>query len=164
MTTRRPLVLKDGRVQEIPAGDEIPSAIVPGEGGGGGGSFEIETVTVVTGSISPNVPNAATGVEMALGYRLFAITVDRPARVRLYTTADDQDDDLTRPIGIDPHSDSGVMFDYVAICADRRYRTNPTVDGWNDDSPRTSVIPMTVTNLSDTTGTVEVTFEFLRTE
>ena len=37
MSERRPLVLVDGLLQEMPAGDTISTAIAPGSGGGGGG-------------------------------------------------------------------------------------------------------------------------------
>lgn len=39
MAERRPLVLLDDNlIGEIPAGDMLPSSIIPGGGGGGGGS------------------------------------------------------------------------------------------------------------------------------
>jgi len=37
MAERRPLIVKDGRIEEIPSGDTISTAIAPGSGGGGSG-------------------------------------------------------------------------------------------------------------------------------
>lgn len=140
----------------------INTVLITGSGGGGGGSTRTN-VSVTTPSLAPNVPSSATPITMATSYRVLSLSTSQPARVRLYATVAQQTADLNRPIGVDPLANSGLMLDYVTLGTQSR-SLNPLVDGANYEEIPTSVIAMTVTNLTLTAGTVQVTMGFLRTE
>lgn len=123
--------------------------------------------TRATATYTTGVLTASGGQEMGLvtlskGYRLYKVTTDRPARVRLYNYADYRDLDATRPIGTDypRRFDGGLHFELVTTANALTWYTNPVVDGFSD----TAQIPITVDNLQDQDATVTVEFTYLPTE
>ena len=103
-------------------------------------------------------------IQLTVGYRLYAMTVSRLARVRLYDTVAHRDADVARAPGVRPLDDHGLMFDYVAASvAQQNVTLSPVVDGFDGQSTPTGNVPITVNNLG-ATGTVAVTLTFLRTE
>lgn len=132
------------------------------DAGGGEGSTR-RTATATTPSLAPNAPSAATTIPMATSYRILSLTTSRAARVRLYATAAQQAADLNRAVGVDPLANSGLILDFVTLGTQSR-GLNPLVDGSNLEFEPTADIPMTVTNLTLTAGTVQCTFGYLRTE
>lgn len=135
-----------------------------GSGGGGGEGGETRAVAnATTTSLAPNALTTGTPIVLAVGYRLLSISTTRPARVRLYISPDLRDADEVRAIGVDPDPASGVTLDYVTSTGDYE-PLNPLVDGVSLELPPTATIPMTVTNLDTTTGTVGVSIGYLRTE
>jgi hypothetical protein len=91
---------------------------------------------------------------------LLKIETDKAARVRLYTTTTGRDADETRSFITEPDANNGVMFDYITTSGDLSNDLSPTVDGFVATG---TAIPITVTNLSGSTGTVTVTLTYVRT-
>lgn len=141
----------------------ITTVLITGTGDGGGEGSARTNVAVTTPSLAPNVPSAATPITMATAYRVLSLSTSRPARVRLYATVAQQVADLNRPVGVDPLANSGLMLDFVTLGTQSR-SLNPLVDGANYEEIPSATIPMTVTNLTLTAGTVQVTLGYLRTE
>lgn len=139
--------------------------LVGGTGGGGGGEGgeTRATANATTATLAPNESTGITPIMLATGFRIFDISTTKPARVRLYATADMQTVDLPRAIGVDPDPGSGVLLDYVTDAGDIE-ALNPLVDGMSLETIPSSSIPMTVTNLDTTAGLVTVSLGYLRTE
>lgn len=144
----------------VPSQKAVKTAIVSAVGGA---TWTRATEMDTTASLAPNASDTATTSTLGLGYRIYAIQTSRPARVRLYTSTAAQTADLSRPIGIDPAPAAGVVLDYVTTSTSMQ-ALQPLVEGANLDGPPSVLIPMTVTNLDTATGTVAVTFIFVRTE
>lgn len=121
------------------------------------------TATATTASIAPGATDTTTSMTLSAGYRLYSIQTSRPARVQLYTTAAAKAADAARVIGTDPAADAGVTLDYVTTDTNR-HSLSPTVDGESLESTPSSNISMRVTNKDTATGTVTVTFVWLKTE
>ena len=128
----------------------------------GGGSFTRTTATYTTGSLVAS--GQETGVvALAAGYRLYVVSTDRPARVRLYATVAYRDADASRPKGTDPSGDHGVVLEVITASDLLEVTLAPVVNGAVLDGGG-SMVPITVDNLDSTTGTVTVTIDYLRTE
>ena len=101
---------------------------------------------------------------MSVGYRIYRVVTDRAARVRLYATVAKQEADASRPIGTDPAGDHGLLFEYVTTSSALGAFLSPTVDGASFESVPSPNIPVTITNVSGTTGTVRVDLVHVVTE
>lgn len=101
---------------------------------------------------------------MASGYRVLRVSTDRVARVRLYTTAAKRDADATRPAAGTPTGDHGLLLDVLTTTSMLTLDLSPTMDGWDAKVTPDGVIPITVDNLSGSTGTVTATLTYLQTE
>lgn len=128
-----------------------------------GGSWTRQGASVTTGSLANNALSK-TSIPLALGYRLFKITTDKAARVRIYATADQQTADEARAIGTDPTGDHGLIFEYVTVTGTLSAVLSPFVDGASMELTPSTNIPVTVTNMSGSTGTVKVDLTYVRTE
>jgi len=132
--------------------------------GGGGGSLPTRTSAVYTTASLPN-GNSETGtISLATAYRLFKIETDEPARVRVYATAAQQTADLSRPIGVDPTGDHGLIFEFVTTDELLSAVLSPFVDGASMEAMTSADIPITVTNRSGAADTIQVTFIYIATE
>jgi lysophospholipase L1-like esterase len=118
---------------------------------------------VTTGSVANNTTISAL-LPIAKSYRLLKITTDKPARVRLYDTAAHRTADVARSSSVDPTGEHGCYLDLVTGLSSLTKTLSPQVDGSNFETIPVSDIPITVTNLSGTTGTVTVTVSFISTE
>jgi hypothetical protein len=118
----------------------------------------ITTATITTASIANGAIEKGT-VNIAQGYRLLSMTTDKGCRVRIYTTTTGRDADETRAVGDDAPESVGLLFEYndpAAVTVD----LSPTVDGFLSSG---IAVPYTITNNSGSTGTVTVTFNYVRT-
>lgn len=120
------------------------------------------TATHTTASLSIGVAEQST-ITMTKSFRLQKITTDRACRVRLYDRAAKQVTDLSRTVGSRPPTDSGLLFDFVAVAGALSADLTPLVDGSSMEVTPVVTIPMTVTNLSST-STVTVTLIYIPTE
>lgn len=103
-------------------------------------------------------------VGLATGFRLLSVATDKAARVRLYDRTAKQAADLARAIGTPLTGDHGLVLEYVTTPSVLSATLSPEVDGHSMEATPVSAIPVTVTNMSGTTGTVATTFTFIATE
>lgn len=122
------------------------------------------TATATTASLAPGAADSSTTVTLGKGYVLYSIQTSRPARVELYETAAAMAADATRAAGVDPLSSAGVVLDYVTPAGATTYPLGPLVHGANLEAVPISTISMRVTNNDSSTGTVVVTFVWLKVE
>lgn len=126
---------------------------------GGGGTrdeFEYTTGSIAAGAYEEDI------LDLFPSVRLFRIATDIPARVRVYASTAQRDADADRPIGTLPSGDHGRLFEFVTTDDDLDWTLSPAVDmsSYDDDGN----FGITVTNLTDSTDTVTVTFHYVRTE
>lgn len=121
------------------------------------------TGTLTTGSIADS-ENDIGNITLAKSYRLMSITTDKPCRVRFYATMAQQTADASRPIGTDPTGNHGLMFEFVTTIEVLTSALSPFVDGSNLEVSPTTSIPISIQNLSGSTGTVTVSFVYIGTE
>lgn len=140
------------------------SITITATGGGGGGGYTRDTETYTTASLATDATETGT-IAFGQAYTVYRIEVDKPARVRLYATEAQRDADEARPFGDIPTGNHGLVLD-VLIDEDFFLDSpildiTPTVSGANLDVGN---VPITVTNLDVSTGTVQVDITYLRTE
>jgi hypothetical protein len=121
------------------------------------------TTTVTTSSLAAGAVDSSITCPLATTYRLLSIQTSRPARVRLYNTTAKRTADLSRPVGTDPVSDTGVMLEFVTVDT-AVHGLSPLTDGASMETVPGASIPMSVTNNDTVTGTVAVTFAWQRIE
>lgn len=137
--------------------------------------------TGYTGSVGPTVTGAytrttisssatlANDVPTAMnitgfkGYTLYKIQTSTAAWVRVYSNAAARSADTSRSSTVDPSSDAGVLAEVITT-GSQTVSFAPTVAGFNDESPATTNIPITVTNQSGSSANVTVTLTLLQTE
>jgi hypothetical protein len=107
--------------------------------------------------------NASRTLELYPSVRLFKVETNRPARVRIYPTAEMRDADLDRPIGVKPTGNHGRLLEVVTADDLLELWLSPAVDITTVDK-FDSDFYVSVTNLDDTSGAVEVTYHYFRTE
>lgn len=129
----------------------------------GGGLQSRATVTYTTASLATNATETGT-VTMAIGYRLLHIATDKAARVQIYSTTAARTADASRPIGTDPTGNHGLMLEYVTTASVLAADLSPFVDAASMEGTPSTSIPIRVTNLSVSTGTVATTLTWIRTE
>ena len=130
---------------------------------GGGTSWERATATITTASL--NAAEQGAGVDkLAPGSRLYSLTTDVSARVRLYTTAAKRDADAGRLISTPPVADAGLVLDYLTTYDFKGGDLSPLVDGFDDKGIPDGVIPYLIDNMESVPNPVTVTLTFLRTE
>lgn len=130
---------------------------------GGGSAWTRETVTITTASLNAAEQEAGT-VHLAPGFRLYAITTDVSARVRLYTDAAKRDADAARLISTPPGADIGLVLDYLTTYDFKGGDLSPLVDGFDGKATPDGVIPYLIDNMESVPNPVTVTLTFLRTE
>lgn len=129
----------------------------------GGGMAPRTTVVYTTASL-PSMTRQVGLVNLGETYQLLGISADRACRVRLYASADHRAEDLSRPAGKLPslNKDHGLMFEAVLLGVVMELAVAPAVIGANLEPTPSALIPLAVDNLSGETGTVSVTFTYVR--
>ena len=119
----------------------------------------IQTVSKSTASIATGVNETLT-INIAQGYRLLKIETNFAARVRLYTTTAGRDADVSRDLNV-PFSESiGLLMDATTDSSLLSYDLPILIDGYVASG---TAIPMTITNISGATRTINVTLTYVRT-
>lgn len=142
---------------------------------GGGSSPGRSTVNISGGSLNSVAPNArVTGsLTMAKSFLLQKVVATFPTRVRLYCTAASRDttspvNEPPRPVYVPPApgTQHGVITDLYLDTSDKYtgWKLSPPAEGCNLDSPTTSTIYYSVTNLDTVTRNLSVTFTFVQEE
>ena len=128
-----------------------------------GGGWKRATASLISSALAPAALQK-TAIPLARSYRLFKISTDKAARVRLYATAAQRDADEARAIGTDPTGDHGLIFEFVTTTLLLSAVLSPFVDGSSMESAPSANIPISITNLSGTSATVKVDLTYVRTE
>lgn len=127
-----------------------------------GGGFARHDQEDVTGLLPPDAKETST-VTLYPSVRLYKISTNRPARVRMYPTADMRDADLFRPIGTTPRGNHGRLLEVVTATDLLELILSPAVDITSVDAFNSDFY-VSVTNLDLVAGPVVVTYSFFRTE
>jgi len=117
------------------------------------------TATHTTVSLSDSASEQSS-IQLAKAYRLLSLSMDVPARVRLYDRAAKQVADVSRAAGVVPVGDSGLVLDFVGSLTELTANLSPQVFGDNMETTPSSNIPITVTNLSGVTQSVTIQFVY----
>lgn len=149
-----------------PQGPQGPQGIQgpqgdPGPAGADGG-FVARTTTSHTTASLPSNNTENVSLTLKPGYRVLCIETDKAARVRAYDSSASRTADAARPVGVDPTGVHGVIFDVVTTASTLTWWLNPAVDGYTVDA--TDTVPVAVTNLSGSSGTVTVDVTWVRSE
>jgi hypothetical protein len=137
----------------------------------GGLPSSLTQVSISSGSIANNA--AATGsIAMAKTFALVFVLTNIASRIQLYSTAAGRDTspEPTRPVSVPPTPGlaNHIICDYVLTGLPGvpfNFPCDPPVLGANQDSTTQSTsIYWRLTNLSGSTGTVNVTLTFLQME
>ena len=120
-------------------------------------SFDHITSSLTPGATEQGIVNAFPG------WRVIRLRTNRPARVRLYPTLAQRENDLNRGIGIKPKGNSGRLLEMVTYAGALSWDMNPTVDLASMEKADPAFFS-SVTNLDSVTGTVVTTYTYVRTE
>ena len=137
-------------------------ALLTGVVTGGGGAGNRANVAITTASIA-NAAYSTNSVTLAKGYTIYKITTSAASWVRVYTNVAARTTDATRSQTTDPQPGAGVIAEVITTGANVVVMSPATI-GFNDESPVSNTIPIAVTNLSGSTGTITVTFTYLELE
>jgi hypothetical protein len=129
----------------------------------GGGLPSRASAAKTTASLAAGASETGT-ITLAKSYRLLRLSTNRPARVRLYTTAAKRDADAARPIGTDPTGDHGLVLEFASTASMLAADLSPQADGSNLEASPTAAIPISITYLDAGAGTVTATLTYLTTE
>jgi len=132
-----------------------------GGGGGGGSSATRNTETETTASIADGAAGNVAFADIGKSYVLYEVTTDKAAWVRIYDEVASRTADASRTQGQDPAEGSGVIAEFITGGA-TTVKVTPGVFGWVGNSE--STVPVSVTNLSGSTGTVQVDITALTLE
>lgn len=121
-----------------------------------------QNAIITTSSIANNATENGS-LTLAPGWRLYKVTFNVGARLRLYASIAQRLADAGRAVGTDPDitTDHGLFFDFVAGDGILSAVLSPLVDGY---CPSGVSVPYAVTNLSGGTASIEVTTTWVRTE
>lgn len=95
---------------------------------------------------------------LASDYRILYIQTSAPARVRLYTTQEDQDTDLSRAVTTQPNPGLGIVMDYLTAAVLLEAPLSPVPEGATFTNPLSTNIPISVTSVSGGIITVTLTW------
>jgi len=118
------------------------------------------TPALIVGQVYPTI------VQIAKGFQCMRVAVSAPARVELYKTAATQNADLSRPFtqAVVIGTENGIIGDwYLLQASELDWICSPDVPGSNGDSPQTSSIYTTVTNIGASASSIVVTITFTPT-
>lgn len=130
-----------------------------------GGGGVLPTRADLVGS-SGSLANGASGPINITGYKAYSllkVATSAAAWVRLYVSEAARSADSSRLQGTDPAPGSGVIAEVITTGAET-VLISPGAVGFNDEGPVTTNIPVRVTNLSGSTGTITVTLTAIQLE
>jgi hypothetical protein len=130
--------------------------------GGGGGAGNRANVSVTTGTLA-NAASFVGNITLAAGYAIYKVTTTGAAWVRLYSNTVTQSSDSSRSQFNDPQPGAGVMVEAITTAANT-VLISPAAVGWNDSTPVSNSIPITITNLASGSASITVTLTYLGLE
>lgn len=131
-------------------------------GGGGGGAGSRANISTTIGPIS-NAVSVNADLAGYKGYALYKVTTSAASWVRLYTSNTARTNDSTRTIDVDPQPGAGVIAEIISSGANV-VTVSPGAVGFNDDTPVSNSVPITITNISGSPATITVTLTMLPLE
>ena len=131
-------------------------------GGGGGGTGSRANISTTIGPIS-NAVSVNADLAGYKGYALYKVTTSAASWVRLYTSNTARTNDSTRTIDVDPQPGAGVIAEIISSGANV-VTVSPGAVGFNDDTPVSNNVPITITNISGSPATITVTLTMLPLE
>lgn len=133
--------------------------------GGSGGGTGLASRATLSGSTGNIANNGTINLNVAgyKGYLLYKIQTSGAAWVRVYTDSASRSADSSRTQGSDPAPDAGVIAEIITTAAETII-ISPGAIGFNNDSPVTDNIPLTVTNLTGGVNSITVTLTAVELE
>lgn len=125
----------------------------------------LSTRTVVSGTSSILSDGSSDNVSIVAfkSYALLSIETSSAAWVRLYTNEAARTADFSRSQQTDPLPDAGVIAEVITNGAET-VKISPAILGYNDETTPSTLIPITITNLSGTSNAVTVSLKILKLE
>lgn len=120
-----------------------------------------QTVTYTTGSLAQWGTTTGT-VTIKRGFQVLSVATDAAARVRLYASTTYRTADASRPIGIDPEGDHGLIAEFVTGAGLLSLTASPVPSGYSMADSQSC--PLAVERLAAGSGTVAVTFVVMKIE
>lgn len=130
--------------------------------GTGAGLSSRSTAQTTTGNIANNA-TANVSITGFKTYVLLKITTSHASWVRLYTDVASRTADSSRLQGSDPLPGSGVIAEVISS-GNETILISPGTIGFNNESPITTSIPVSVTNLSGSSVDISITLTLLQLE
>ena len=127
---------------------------------GGSTVPQIQDLSGTTASLADDA-TAELNITGYKAYSLFKITTSAEAWVKVYVDDASRDADATRSEGQDPSPGSGVISE-VRTSGAESILISPGIMGFNNDSPRTDAIYLSVTNRSGSATAITVTLTALQ--
>jgi hypothetical protein len=149
---------------------EVGTTTTTGSGGGGssgGGSSKqptAQSASITSGPLNPGQTFVST-MQVAKSFTLLGITTSGPARVQLYGTQQAQSSDAYRGLDVPPPAGTlqGLICDVALDTAPYNWEFQDRV-GANSNTPQTSAIYVTLTNIGSASETVTLTLVYVPLE
>ncbi len=132
-----------------------------------GGLLEttLATRTVKTGSVTTGSLNTATMEIVGFkSYVLSKVATDYPARVRIYTDTTERNTDFYRSTTTSVPANLGLIAEVITTSGSLTKLVSPGVFGFNNDSPSSSTIYVSVTNNDTVTRNITLNLTLLQLE
>lgn len=127
-----------------------------------GGGFARYSSELTTASLASGVDEVGD-ISLYASVRIWKLSTNRPARVRLYPTVGQRGTDRPRGIGVKPQPNGGRLLEIVTRPDFLELFLSPVVDVTSVASDDATFY-YSVTNLDSAAGPVVVTFNYFRTE
>jgi hypothetical protein len=148
-----------------PSATTINSSITSG-GASGGGSSSSTSLSITNTSIKTTSLNAGSkftgSFALSKAFELLNITATSPCRVQMYGTALAQSSDAFRPLDVSPPAGTGqnIICDIVLDTFPYNWSFQNR-EGSNSDSPVTSTVYLTVTNLDAVSDIITLSISYI---
>lgn len=113
-----------------------------------------------TGIINPSSTEVGF-ISLANEYRVYKVSTNVPARVRLYPTSAARDEDLDREPGVDPSSTMPVVLDIVTFPGQLTLFLVPPAQGFDGEGAQDKMIPISVENRGNYATNVAVSIDYV---
>jgi hypothetical protein len=127
-------------------------------------SANVRQTAYSNGGILSSASVLTSSIKLDYAYILYNVTVNKPSRIRFYTSASYQITDLTRPYTISPTGIHGVVADIITEAGALSVDINPFIIGVSKDQIPTASIAYTINSLTGSTETFTVTASYLPLE
>lgn len=139
----------------------IESTGSPGPAGPQGTNIHTRSIQTITTSVLGVGESESGTVVLSPSYNILRIQTNVPARIRLYYSLSSMVADESRPIGIYPSGDHGVVLDFETD-DDLDWSLIPAVLGYVETVG--DEVPWTITNLHTAPTSITVNFLWLQIE